>query len=74
MAGLTRWMFAAVLAAHGIAHLVGFALNWQLMTSPDEPFATTIFAGRWDVGTEGARVVGLLWLVAAGAFSRPRPP
>src|SRR5262245_25684557 len=66
--GSMRWIFAAVLAAHGVAHSVGFALNWQLLTSPDEPFATTIFGGRWDVGVDGARTVGLLWLVAAGAF------
>jgi hypothetical protein len=62
-----RWLIAFALAAHGIAHGVGFAVNWHIISTPELPFSTTVFAGRWNVGVEGIRLVGLLWLVAGGA-------
>lgn len=62
-----RWFIALVLAAHGIAHGVGFAVNWQVISTPELPFSTTVFGGRWNVGAEGIRLVGLLWLVAGAA-------
>jgi hypothetical protein len=63
-----RWLAAAALAAHGIAHAAGFAVAWRLMASPDLPYHTTVFNGRLDVGDTGMRLVGLAWLVAAFAF------
>lgn len=62
-----RWLIALVLAAHGIAHGVGFAVNRHLISTPELPFATTVFGGRWNVGAEGIRLVGLLWLLAGAA-------
>lgn len=62
-----RWLITFVLAAHGIAHGVGFAVNWQVISSPELPFSTTVFGGRWNVGVEGIQWVGLLWLVAGAA-------
>ena len=62
-----RWLIAFVLAAHGIAHGVGFAVNWHVIATPELPFSTTVFGGRWNVGVEGIRLVGLLWLVAGAA-------
>jgi hypothetical protein len=59
---------AVVLVAHGVAHLVGFVVPWRLMTLPEMPYKTTLFAGRLDVGPDGIRVVGLLWMLAAVAF------
>ena len=63
-----RWLIALVFAAHGIAHGVGFAVNWQVISSPELPFSTTVFGGRWNVGAAGIRWVGLLWLVAGAAW------
>ena len=57
---------AAILLAHGIAHLVGFVGSWRL--SPKVPYTTTVFAGRLDVGTAGTRVLGVLWLLLAADF------
>ena len=57
-----------VLVVHGIAHLPGFAVPWQLVTSTEVPYRTTILAGRIDIGDSGARAVGLAWVVAAAAF------
>jgi hypothetical protein len=63
-----RYAVALVLAAHGIAHLPGFAVAWRLMSSPELPYSTLLLMGRVDVGDAGMRVVGMLWLVLAAAF------
>ena len=57
---------AAILVAHGIAHLVGFVGAWRL--NAKVPYTTTVFAGRLDVGTTGIRVLGVLWLLLALDF------
>ena len=62
-----RFLIAFVLAAHGIAHGVGFAVTWHVIATPELPFSTTVFGGRWNVGLDGIRLVGLLWLVAGAA-------
>jgi hypothetical protein len=53
----------ALLVVHGIAHLVGFVVPWRLLVSADMPYKTTILAGRLDVGANGIRLVGVLWLL-----------
>lgn len=63
-----KYVVAALLVAHGIAHLPGFAVPWRLMSSPEMPYTTTILSGRWDVGPVGIRVVGIAWLLAAMVF------
>ena len=63
-----RFVLAFVIAAHGIAHLVGFISSWRLATLAELPYKTTIFSGRLDVGDAGIRVIGVLWLLAALAF------
>jgi hypothetical protein len=63
-----RFMFASVLLAHGVAHLVGFVSSWQLGTLAELPDKTTILAGRVDVGDAGVRMMGVLWLLAALVF------
>jgi hypothetical protein len=63
-----KYVVAAVLLAHGIAHLPGFAVPWRLMTSSELPYATTLLSGRWDVGDTGIRIVGIVWLMLAAVF------
>jgi hypothetical protein len=63
-----RFVLAAVLAAHGVAHLVGFVSSWKLATLAELPYKTTVFAGRFDLGDAGIRVYGALWLLAAVAM------
>jgi hypothetical protein len=58
---------AAILVAHGLAHLVGFVGAWRL--SPQVPYKTTILAGRMDLGSLGTKIVGLLWLLLAIDFA-----
>ncbi len=61
-------MLVLLLLAHGIAHLPGFLVNWQLRSFPELPFRTTVFAGTLDVGLIGIRAVGIGWLLVAVAF------
>jgi hypothetical protein len=63
-----KFVLAAILVAHGVAHLVGFVSSWQLATLAELPYKTTILAGRLDLGDAGIRVVGALWLIAALGF------
>ena len=57
---------AFFLAAHGFAHLVGFATSWKL--SSTLPYHTTVLEGRMDVGDGGTRLLGAMWLLVAAAF------
>jgi hypothetical protein len=63
-----RFLFAALLVAHGIAHLVGFVASWRLATFAEMPYKTTVLAGQADIGDIGIRVMGGLWLLAALGF------
>ena len=60
---LALWFFA-----HGVAHLPGFLVSWQLRTFTELPFRTTILANSVDVGTVGVRLIGIGWLLGAVAF------
>ena len=64
-----RYALSVLLAAHGIAHLVGFLVPWRLLSSPDMPYKTTLLAGRVDIGDAGIRVIGVLWLLTAGLMA-----
>ena len=63
-----RVLFAAFLAAHGVAHLVGFLGAWGWLASAQVPHRTTILFGRVDLGEVGIRVFGVLWLLLAVGF------
>jgi hypothetical protein len=61
-------LFALLLALHGVAHLVGFAVPWGLVASPQMPHKTTLLAGAVDLGEAGMRAFGVIWLLLAIAF------
>ena len=63
-----RSLFALLLIAHGIAHLVGFAVPFGLVANPDMSERTTVLNGALDVGETGAKVIGILWLALALGF------
>jgi hypothetical protein len=63
-----RFLLAFLLAAHGIAHVPGFLVSWQLASFPDLAYRTTIFGTSVNVGPEGIRLIGLCWLGMAVAF------
>lgn len=61
-----RIALAIFLALHGFAHFVGFAASFGLAESI--PYRTTVLGGTLDLGDTGIRAVGVLWLLAGGAF------
>ena len=63
-----RPLLAALLIAHGIAHMVGFVVPWRLVPNPDLSDRTTVFGGVLDLGETGMKVFGLLWLALAVGF------
>ena len=59
-------IFVAIgLVLHGLIHLIGFVVNWELVTLKDMPYKTTVLAGKISVGDNGIRILGVLWLLAA---------
>jgi hypothetical protein len=62
------WLLALFVIAHGIAHLVGFAVPFGLVANPDLSERTTVLNGALDVGETGAKVIGVLWLALALGF------
>ena len=63
-----RFILAALLIGHGVAHIVGFVVPWKLMQMPEMPYRTTILGGMIDVGDAGIRLMGVLWLLIGLAF------
>jgi hypothetical protein len=63
-----RYALALLLLGHGIAHLPGFLVGWQLASFPELPFSTTVLAHSVDVGIVGARLVGAGWMIASLMF------
>lgn len=61
-------VLAGLLALHGVAHWVGFVVNWRLTAFEEMPYTTTLLAGRLDVGDVGIRIVGIFWLLTGMAF------
>ena len=75
MAGYLTYVFAFVLAAHGLVHLLGVAVYLEFATVPDLSYKTTLLGGAIDVGDSGMRIYGLLcgvdavgFVASAGAF------
>lgn len=60
-----RYVIAVLIGCHGLAHLAGFGVAFQLLVSLERPYQTTVLNGLVDVGHHGARIVGVLWLATA---------
>ena len=63
-----RYALALLLLGHGVAHLPGFLVGWQLASFPELPFRTTVLAHSVDVGVVGARLVGAGWMIVSLIF------
>jgi len=64
---MARWVIAVLFVLHGLVHLLGFVVPWKLATVSGFPYRTDILSGM-DVGAAGARLIGLLWLLAGLGF------
>lgn len=68
MLRLATAAFAAFLIVHGLIHLMGTTVYMKLGQIKGLPYKTTLLGGRWQVGEEGIRVFGALWLVPTLGF------
>ncbi len=59
-----RIVVSILLLLHGIAHLPGFLVAWQLPRPSDLPYSTRLLADTVDIGDGGMRIMGVLWLIA----------
>jgi hypothetical protein len=62
---MVRIILAIFLVLHGLIHLLGFITGWKLAKIEDIPHRTTMLAGKVNIGEVGARILGVLWLLAA---------
>ena len=59
---MIRRTAAVALALHGVIHLIGFVVPWQIASLEGFAYRTTIFGGAQGVGDAGVRLIGLVWL------------
>ncbi len=59
---------SVILVLHGLIHLMGTAAYMKLAEIQQLPYKTTVLGGRWDLGSSGTAVFGMLWAVAAIGF------
>ena len=59
---------SVILVLHGLVHLMGTAAYLKLAEVQQLPYKTTVLGGRWDLGSSGTAVFGILWAVAAIGF------
>ena len=57
-----------VLVSHGLVHLIGFVVPWQVAAIEGFAYRTTILNGTLEIGDSGARLVGAMWLALAIGF------
>jgi hypothetical protein len=65
---MLRTVLALALALHGLIHLIGFVVPFRIAQLEGYAYTTTAAWGHLELGDDGARVVGVLWLLAALAF------
>ena len=65
---MLQMIFGIFLILHGLVHLLWFVVPWQLTEVDGLPYTTTIIAGRIDLGGNGIRFVGFLWILGTIAF------
>ena len=59
---------SVILFLHGLIHLMGTAAYLKLTEIDQLPYKTTVLSGRWDLGSIGTTIFGILWTVAAIGF------
>jgi hypothetical protein len=59
---------AIVLIVHGLIHLMGTAVYVGHAQIKGLAYKTTLLSGRWDLGDEGIRIFGALWVLPAVGF------
>jgi hypothetical protein len=62
------FLFSFLLVIHGLIHLLGFIVYLQIGEIEDLPFKTTILFELIDLGNNGIRIFGIIWLMVTVAY------
>ena len=65
---MLRIAAAAVVAAHGLIHLIGFVVPWGIAAVEGFPYRTAVLGGAVDLGDDGGAALGIVWLACAIGF------
>ena len=68
MTSFIKTITALVLIAHGFIHLMATIVYMKLGEIPGFNYKTTLLSGRWDLGVDGIRFFGALWIFPAVGF------
>ncbi|SIS21591.1 ABC transporter permease [Natronorubrum thiooxidans] len=68
MRSILPYVGSIVLLGHGMVHLLGTAVYFELADIAEFPYKTTLLGSAVNVGDMGMRVFGILWAVAAIGF------
>ncbi len=66
--GLGQRVVAVFLVLHGLVHLVGFTVAWNLGGPRGVEYSTRILNRSIEVGDAAVKTLGVVWLAAAIAF------
>jgi hypothetical protein len=59
---------AVILIVHGLIHLMGTAVYVSHAQINGLTYKTTLLNGRWELGEDGIRIFGALWVLPAIGF------
>ncbi len=68
MRSFTKIIAALILIGHGLIHLMGTTVYMKLGEISGFNYKTTLLNGRWDLGADGIRFFGALWIFPAVGF------
>ncbi len=68
MISFIKIIAALILIAHGLIHLMSTIVYMKLGEIPGFNYKTTLLNGRWDLGGNGIRSFGALWIFPAVGF------
>jgi hypothetical protein len=60
---------AGFVVLHGLIHLIGFRVYAQGVDMQEMSYKTTLLNGSLDLGQQGTRLFGLLWLLPTAGFA-----
>lgn len=65
---MLRIVAGAIVAAHGLIHLIGFVVPWGVASVEGFAYRNTVLAGAVALGDAGIRALGIIWLACAVLF------
>jgi hypothetical protein len=62
------YLFSGLLIIHGLVHILGFLIFFEIMEVDTLKYTTRVLWGRINIGKIGIRLLGIVWLLVMVAF------